>query len=148
MRFSGEWLQCDDGFIRPVIRAEILTRGGHWRAFELLVDTGADRTVISANVLDALDVATTAPQDRIGGIGGLIDSVLINTQIRLSRDDGQKTVFRGEYAACTDVETLDMSVLGRDILQMFALIVDRRSDVVIIIGGQHSYTIQFHAAES
>ena len=32
MRFNGEWLQCDDGIIRPVIRAEILTSDGAWCA--------------------------------------------------------------------------------------------------------------------
>ena len=53
MRFNGEWLQCDDGIIRPVIRAEILTGDGGWRVFELLIDTGADRTVISANVTES-----------------------------------------------------------------------------------------------
>ena len=43
--------------------------------------------------------------------------------------------------ACTQHEALDMSVLGRDLLEMFAVIVDRRADVVAIIGGQHRYTI-------
>jgi hypothetical protein len=83
----------------------------------MLVDTGADRTVLSANVLQSLnlDLETTTPADRIGGVGGLVDSVSVNTQIRLSRDDSQKAVFRSEYAACTDHEALDMSVLGRDI---------------------------------
>ena len=95
MRFNGEWLQCDDGVVRPIIRAEILNGGDSWRAFELLVDTGADRTVISANVLESLNVGTTAPNDRIGGIGGIVDSVTVNTQIRLSRDDGEKAIFRG-----------------------------------------------------
>jgi len=40
MRFNGEWLQCDDGVVRPVMRAEIEAHGGAWRAMELLVDTG------------------------------------------------------------------------------------------------------------
>ncbi|NIO41328.1 MAG: hypothetical protein GTO41_14835 [Burkholderiales bacterium] len=62
----------------------------------------------------------------------------MNTQIRLSRNDGQKGVFRGEYSAPIDHEALDVSVLGRDILEMCALIVDRRADVLAIIGGQHS----------
>jgi len=70
----------------------------------------------------------------------------VNTHIRLSRDDDQKAVFRGEYSACTDHEALDMSVLGRDILEMFALIVDRRADVVAIVRDQHSYTITFQPA--
>ena len=41
-----------------------------------------------------------------------------------------------------------MSVLGRDILEMFALIVDRRADVIAIIRGQHYYTIAFQSTES
>ncbi len=97
--------------------------------------------MISANVLESLDLVTTVPRDRIGGVGGLVESVSVNTQIRLSRDNGQKAVFRGEYCACTDHEALDMSVLGRDILEMFALIVDRKSDLVVMLGGQHIYAI-------
>lgn len=141
MRFNGEWLQCDDGIVRPVVRAEILAGNGEWRGLELLVDTGADRTVLSGNVLESLNAETTAPQEHFGGVGGLVESVLVSTQIRLLRDDGQLAVFRGEYPACTDHEALDMSVLGRDILDMFALIVDRRADTIAIIGGQHGYTI-------
>ncbi len=143
MRFNGEWLECDDGMVRPVIRAEILTGDGSWRSFELRVDTGADRTVISANVLESLNARTTAGQDQIAGVGGVVDSVLVSTQIRLSRDDGRKAVFRSDFAACTNHEALDMSVLGRDILEMFALVFDRRAGVVAIIGGQHFYTIAF-----
>jgi len=141
MRFDGEWLECDDGIVRPVIRAEILAGDGTWRSVELLADTGADRTVISANVLEGLNLDTTEPRDRIGGVGGLVDSVNVRTQIRLTRDDGQKVIFHGEYAACTDHEALDMTVLGRDVLEMFAVIVDRRAEVVAIIGGQHRYTV-------
>jgi hypothetical protein len=40
------------------------------------------------------------------------------------------------------VDALEMSVLGRDVLDMFALIVDRRADVVAIIGQDHTYMIQ------
>ena len=141
MRFDGEWLECDDGIVRPVMRAEILAGSGVWRAFELLVDTGADRTVISANVLETLRLETEQSRDRIGGVGGLVDSVNVRTQIRLTRDDGQKAVFRGSYAACTEHEALDMSVLGRDLLEMFAVIVDRRAEVIALIGGQHRYAI-------
>ena len=144
MRFNGEGLQCDDGIIRPVMRAEVLTGAGSWRAVELLVDTGADRTVLSANVLESLNLDTTEPLDGIGGVGGLVESVIVRTQIRLTRDDGMKAVFRGEYAACTEHEVLDMSVLGRDILDMFAVIMDRPSKIVSILGGRHHYKIEEH----
>jgi hypothetical protein len=142
MRFDGEWLQCDDGIVRPIIRAELLTGDDVWRAAELLVDTGSDRTVLSANMLESLHLPSTEPENQLGGLGGLVDAVTVATQIRLTRDDGRKALFLGEYAACMDHEALDMSVMGRDILEMFALIVDRRADVIAIIGGQHHYTIQ------
>jgi len=141
MRFNGEWLQCDDGIVRPVMRAEIEANGGAWRAMELLVDTGADRTVLSANVLESLNLATTESQDGIGGVGGLVDSVVVKTRIRLTRDDGRTATFHGEYAACVEQETLDMSVLGRDILELFAVIVDRPRAAVTLLGGRHRYTI-------
>ena len=142
MRFNGEWLQCDDGIVRPIIRAEVEANSGSWRAIELLVDTGADRTVLSANVLESLNVATIEPRDGIGGVGGLVDSVVVKTRIQLTHDDGLKATFRGEYAACVEHEALDMSVLGRDILEMFAVIVDRPSGVVTMLGGRHRYTIE------
>ena len=65
----------------------------------------------------------------------------VETRLRFDRDDGVATFFRSRFAACTQIEALDMSVLGRDILDLFALIIDRRSDVVAMIGGQHAYTI-------
>ena len=112
-----------------------------WRPFDLLVDTGADRTVISANVLYSLSLGISQPLDRIGGIGGIVGTVIVKTRIRLTRDDGSRAHFVGEFAACTALDTLDMSVLGRDILNIFALIVDRRADLIAIIGGQHRYSV-------
>jgi predicted aspartyl protease len=141
MRFNGEWLQCDDGVVRPVIRADILTGDGLSRAAEFLVDTGADRTVISANVLESLNLQPEPAEDRIGGVGGFVDSVTVTTQIRLTRDDGGTAKLRGAYSACASYEALDMSVLGRDILEMLAVIVDRRANVVALLEGKHRYTV-------
>ena len=54
MRINGRWLLCDDGIVRPVIRGEVLADDGSWQSVEFLVDTGADRTVLSALTLEAL----------------------------------------------------------------------------------------------
>jgi hypothetical protein len=48
----------------------------------------------------------------------------VATTIRFTHDDAGKATFRGQFAGVTDLEALDMSVLGRDILNLFALIVD------------------------
>ncbi len=142
MRFNGEWLLCDDGIARPVMRGQILASNGTWQRTEFLVDTGADRTVISASALKLLGLPLRRSADQIGGIGGLADSVTIATVMRFLRDDGKWVTFRGEYAACTNYEILDMSVLGRDILNLFAVIVHRAARIVTMIGESHSYTIQ------
>ena len=72
------------------------------RTIKFLLDTGADRTVISASVLEALNLQGVQPKDRIGGVGGLAESVDVTTQIRLVRDDGQWVTLRGTYAACLE----------------------------------------------
>jgi len=67
MRFNGRWFQCDDGVSRPVIRGEIQTANGDWEFLELLIDTGADRTVLSADVLGFLGLTPAISARQIGG---------------------------------------------------------------------------------
>lgn len=57
MRIDGEWYQCDDGIVRPVVRGEIRNANGNWEPAPFLVDTGADCTVFSAAILDVLGFA-------------------------------------------------------------------------------------------
>jgi hypothetical protein len=148
MRCDGEWLLCDDAVVRPVFRVEIAGTDNVWRSMELLADTGADRTVISANVFETLGFALPDEEHQIGGIGGVIGAFSIASRIRFMREDGTPVVFRGEYLACTEQSSLDMSVLGRDILDLFALIVDRQQGVLAMLGGQHSYAITASQAAS
>ena len=142
MRIDGEWFACDDGILRPVIRGEILAANGFWEPTPFLVDTGADLTVFSAAILEVLGFPPTPTQRNLGGVGGIAESVAVSTRIRFERDGGGRVVFRGEYAAFTQFETLDMSVLGRDILELFAVIVDRQRDVVSLLGQSHTYSIE------
>jgi hypothetical protein len=73
----------------------------------------------------------------------MVQSVVVETQIRFSREEeGHKVVFHGQYAAVTEIDALETSVLGRDIIGLFALIVDRPGDVVCLIGQRHRYTIE------
>jgi predicted aspartyl protease len=143
MRIDGEWLLFDEGVVRPVIRGEFLSGDGSWVRLPFLVDTGADRTVLSAAILTALRLQPIADHEDISGLGGIVRSVVIETPIRFSREEGRnKVVFRGQYVAVTELETLDVSILGRDITDLFALIVDRPSNVVCLIGQRHRYTIE------
>ena len=142
MRIDGEWLLCDDGIPRPVIRGEILASDGTWQRAEFLVDTGADRTVFSAPVLASLRLQPVATQARLGGVGGVVNAVVVETQVRLTREESGKVVLRGHYAAVTELQALDMSVLGRDIAGLFAVVVDRPGNVVCLLRQRHHYTIE------
>jgi hypothetical protein len=141
MRIDGVWHLCDDAIVRPLIHGEILGADGSWVKAPFLVDLGADRTVFSADVLGSLQLPPVESSDRLSGAGGVVDSVVVATEIRLTHDQGSKAVFKGQFAGCTRLENLDMSVLGRDILNMFTLIADRQSDIVCLIGPPHFYTI-------
>jgi len=142
MRIDGQWLLCDDGVMRPVISGEILADNGSWEQSAFLVDTGADRTVFSMATLAKLGLQPLPIQDGISGLGGMADSVIVETQIQLTREAAGKVVFRGQYAAVTELEALDMNVLGRDITGLFAVIADQLHDVVCLLGQRHRYTIE------
>ena len=87
MLISGVWHACDDGVLRPVIAAEVQAQDGLWIKTPFLVDSGADRTVLSADILTALRFPHALAEDRIGGIGGEVSTVLVDTRIRFSRED-------------------------------------------------------------
>ena len=60
MRIDGAWRLCDDGFVRPVISAELLAADGSWVQAPLLADTAADRTVLSADIGRQLNLTAQA----------------------------------------------------------------------------------------
>jgi len=67
--------------------------------------------------------------------------VLIETQIRLTREGQAKVLFRGQFASVTEPEALDINVLGRDITGLFAVIVDQPDGLVSLLAQQHRYKI-------
>ncbi len=131
MQIVGRWELGDDGVTRPVVRAQVSTAVGSLEPDEFLVDTGADRTVLSALLLDKLGLAVSAPPtgQALQGIGGVGDSVVVKTVVVLNRDDGGEVHMRGEFAAFTDPSTSDLSILGRDVLNHFDVIQSRRRQV-------------------
>jgi hypothetical protein len=106
------------------------------------VDTGADRTVFSAGLLSTLDLPHLMTQERLGGLGGVVTSVVVESQMRFVQEGGGPVVFRGPYAAVTAPDALDMSVLGRDITGLFVVIVDYPAQKVCLVRQRHHYRIE------
>ena len=141
MRIDGQWLVCDDGVVRPVISGDIRTVDGSWERCEFLVDTGADRTVFSAATMAKLALQPLAMLESLSGVGGMVATVIVETELHLTRENAGNVVFRGQYAAVTELAALDISVLGRDITGLFAVIVDWPRNVVCLVGQRHRYII-------
>ena len=145
MRVNGKWVHCSDGEVHPMIEAHVLGADQIWRASEFLVDTGADRTVISESAFRESALQQVESDRRIGGLGGDVQSVVVRTALRFTRDDAQTVLVRNDYAAFVREDEFETGILGRDVLDMFALIMDRSADVVAIIRGHHRYSIQQQA---
>lgn len=141
MLIPGLWKLCDDGIVRPVIDSEVLAADGSWLPVELLLDVGADRTVFTAGVLATLALPQLPAPHQLGGVGGAAATVAVVTHLRLPLDSGSAIAFQGTFAGFLQADALDMSVLGRDILNLFAAVVDRPGDMVCLIGQGHRYTI-------
>ena len=145
MRIVGEWLICNDRVTRPTIRAQVQAADGSLgsrRGF--LIDSCADRTVLGADLLERLGFpANLAPDGMIlKGITGVCDSVVVKTVLILTQDDGGVAHMRGDFAAFTDPAVTDLSILGRDVLNHFDLILSRRRNEVLLLAPNHQYRVE------
>lgn len=143
MRIVGEWFTSDDDVTRPIVYAAVSNTRDRRQGDRFLVDSGADRTVFSADLLHRLG----GPRDRetggitLQGIGGGTDFVLLDTAIELTRDDGVSAVIRGRFAAFTDPSASDVSILGRDVMDNFDVIISHRRNEVLLLAPNHQYQV-------
>jgi len=143
MLVRGEWQLRDDGVMRPIVRARV---GGDGSPVpeNFLIDSGADRTVLSAVLVTRLQLpARSAPPGFIlSGIGGTSAFVLVTTVVEFLRDDGRPVRVRGEFAGFTDPTATDLSILGRDVLDHFDLVLSRRRSEIFLLAPRHQYRIE------
>lgn len=144
MLITGEWQLCDDGVTRPVVRAKVFGADGSPVADDFLIDSGADRTVFSAALMARLRLSArdAQPGFALSGIGGVREFVLVTTVMEFLRDDGRLVRVRGEFASFTDPIATDLSVLGRDVLDHFDLIISRRRNEILLLAPRHQYRIE------
>jgi hypothetical protein len=143
MRIVGTWRRCDDGVARPALQGVLFDARGRPLTEWFLIDSGADQTVLSGVVCLRLGIPGRRPDagHRLMGIGGASDFLLVPTEMEFTGDAGQVVRVRGELASFTDPTATDFSVLGRDVLDNFDLIVSRRNNEILLLAGAHRYRI-------
>jgi predicted aspartyl protease len=121
---------------RPYIQAlfQFPSRGPRQVAVELLVDTGADRTILGP--ADAhrlrLDLAALPPGVPSTGVGGRTPTSIIDAVLTL---DGFSTTLVLPVMLIQPGQPgfPIPSLLGRDVLSQFALFLEQRSDRVLLL---------------
>jgi len=145
MRIVGEWYLCTDAVIRPTVEGYLADATGVECDERFLGDTGADRTVLTAGLLASLSLPASTPPAgfALSGVGGQPGFVVVRTMLTLYADDGSPARLQGDFAAFTDPAAADMSILGRDVLDHFDLIVSRRRNEVLLLAMKHQYRIDY-----
>ena len=143
MRIAGIWQKCDDGVVRPVLVVCVGGPAATTVAETFLIDTGADRTVFSATLLNQMGGASSgAPAGiSLAGIGGTQSFVQVGAVLTLPRDDGGIATVRGDFAAFTDPTATDFSILGRDVLSHFDVILSRQRDEILLLAPPCRYQV-------
>jgi hypothetical protein len=144
MRVDGQWFPCDDGIVRPTVQAFVRSSNGAWVETIFLLDAGADQTVFRADLLPLLQPLDQLQREPTGlaGIGGGANAITLETAISFTRDDGQRVTIRGAFCVFTEIESSDLSILGRDVTNNFGVIYDYPNRVVALLAPPHSYEIK------
>jgi predicted aspartyl protease len=141
MRIDGEWRETVTTVPRPYLRAHLEAQDGTGVECTFLIDTGADCTVVTPDVVRQLGRPTTPGLRQIGGIGGVVETLEVWTTLRLTSVAGHRMNIAGKYGVLADAAVGD-SILGYDVLHLFALIADRSANTVCLIRPPHRYIIE------
>jgi len=143
MKVVGKWFLCDDGVTRPSVEVHVFDVDNKANHEILLVDSLADRTVLTATLLTKLRLPTRSlgPGLALVGIGGQQEAVIVTTKLEFVRDDGTPVAVSGDFTAFVDPAAADMSVLGRDVLNNFDVILSWRRREVLLLAPNHHYSV-------
>ena len=142
MRIDGLWQRDSDQpeIMRPIIPAKLLVHDQEL-PLTLLVDTGADQTVLGAAFAGLLSDAQQESTDALLSAGGQVACFLATVRLELRDANNRPVRFSTTCAVLTDPVQRNEHLLGRDILDYFVLICDRENNSVTLLRPPHSYSI-------
>lgn len=144
MRVEGRWHDFGDGIFRPVVEARLQLPNGAWQNLVFLLDSGADRTILETRFFSWLAprVLPDEQAPRLGGVGGQVESKLVQTRLAFIRSDSQQVLVNGPFSVFTQAESSDISILGRDVTDNFDVIYSLRKREVLLLAPPHDYVVQ------
>jgi hypothetical protein len=126
-----------------MVNVEIARADGTYYSELFLIDTGADATVLSAYLVQQVNPSPVPapPGFSLVGISGTSGSVMVQTVLVFRRSDGGHARVQGQFAAFVDPAASDYSILGREVLDIFDIILSRRRNEVLLLAPNHDYQV-------
>ncbi len=141
MRIDGLWLPDETGVYCPVVPAAVSVAGSD-HLVQFLVDTGAAQTVLGAGFAPLLQAHRQTPAElSLLSAGGVVPHFYAAVALNFTDTAGRRIRFNIISAVLTDPSQANTHLLGRDILDHFAVLCDREADVVALLRPPHTYTI-------
>jgi hypothetical protein len=142
MIIAGKWHLFPDGITRPVVSGAVGPVNGPLVDTQFLVDSGADRTVLSRQTLDGLPAsAQTGSGAAVAGVAGQAGCVVVQTILHFTREDGTTVRVHGAFPAFLALDASDIDILGREVLNNFEVILSYPRQEVLLLAPNHSYQI-------
>ena len=136
MIFKGRYSQTTlNNPLAPFVEASIRATDGKWVKVFFLIDLGADGTYLPSEYLKklGLQLDEAKSEDNVTGVGGQkVKYVPFMTQLRFRSNIVRRT-FDIEIGVFTQEESLDIPVLGRDVMDFFTLLCDLKANLVWLI---------------
>lgn len=114
-----------DSIIMPSI--DEITKSGqlkYTQVSSMVWDTGATNTLISSQVVDALELVPLE-ESLVEGVGGIVKSLVYEISLYLAND----IVFKNVKALCSDIGDYDL-VVGMDIIAQGDFVVSNNQESV------------------
>jgi hypothetical protein len=142
MRIDGNWRQdvASPNELYPALGG-LLEIEGITYSISFLVDTGADCTVLGSNFAPLLASLRREIETPYLSAGGLVEGFMADLPIRFRSSTGVIVTFRASCIVLEHPKHWNTYLLGRDILDQFALICDQAADVVTLLRPPHTYQI-------
>lgn len=143
MRIEGRWLRFPDGVERPVVDCHLLLPGGQLAALPLVLDTGADFTVLAYSTIQQLApyVPPTPLSQGAVGVGGTVPMLAFGIDLILTAASGQQARLSGPIPVMSNPASLEFSVLGRNALDFFDLIYSRRRGIIALLTSPDTFSL-------
>ena len=110
MLINGNWMTEGDGITRPFVEIRLVASDGSVHSAQFLIDTGADRTVFTATLLDLLQPPLTpATEEAFAGVGGFTEYLVFDSVLEFATSSGTLLRVRGQFAGFVDPRAMDVA---------------------------------------